>query len=151
MSMPMLVNVERRWEAWAQGQSPCTPPWSTHDLTHAISPLLSQTHFDAHLLHDDYVRTLNPKRAKLFYVPLFLAQRHTWGGSVERTMDRMLSYLKHARPFWNASGGADHVFFVFGEKLHCAMPPEISERAILLSHWGGRKGFTKFRNSPREI
>ena len=34
---------------------------------------------DVHLLHDDYVRTLDPSQASLFYVPTFLMQRHTWG------------------------------------------------------------------------
>jgi len=34
----------------------------------------AQSHFDAHLLHDDFARTVDPDKASLFYVPLFLSQ-----------------------------------------------------------------------------
>lgn len=112
------------------------------DPVHTRRIYSAQTHFDAHILHDAYVRTLDPRKAKLFYVPLFLAQRHTWGGSVTRSMRRMVHHLQTAYPYWNASGGRDHVFFVFGEKLHCAMPPEISQNSIVMSHWGGKRGWT---------
>ena len=67
----------------------------------------AQTHFDAHLLHDDFTRTMLPQRAKLFYVPVFLNQRVTWGADLAHPMLSALRYIRSAFPYWNASGGRD--------------------------------------------
>ena len=98
------------------------------DPVHTRRIYASQTHFDGHLLHDDFVRTLDPSEAKLFYVPTFVMQRHTWGGAgVHRSLLMALEHIRHAYPYWNASAGRDHVWFLPGEKqalytttlLHC--------------------------------
>ena len=94
----------------------------------------AQTHFDAHLI-DDFAHA-RPKRAHLFYVPLFLNQRVTWGADLASPMRAAVSYLSHAYPYWNASGGRDHVFFIFGERQTCLVPAEIRESSILIGHWG---------------
>lgn len=115
------------------------------DPVHTRRIYASQTHFDGHLLHDDFVRTLDPSEAKLFYVPTFVMQRHTWGGTgVHRSLLMALEHIRHAYPYWNASAGRDHVWFLPGEKQTCDSPAEILAASIVLGHWGGQKGFTTF-------
>ena len=95
-----------------------------------------QSHFDSHLYHDDFARTLDASRAKLFYVPVYLNQRFTWGAQLGDPMRRALHWLRHAHPHWNASGGRDHVWFVFGERQTCLVPPEVAKASIVIGHWG---------------
>ena len=111
------------------------------DATHMRRIYQVQSHFDTHLLHDDYVRTLDPSRASLFYVPTFLAQRITWGGAVRDPLLRILHHVKHAHPHWNASGGKNHVWFIFGERMTCDVPEEILSNSITVGHWGGSRAF----------
>ena len=33
-----------------------------------------------------------------------------------------LRHIKHAYPYWNASGGRYHVWFIFGERQTCYVP-----------------------------
>ena len=96
----------------------------------------AQSHFDAHLLHDDHTRTLDPAEASLFYVPLFLNQRVTWGASLVAEMRAAVRYIRGRYPFWNASSGTDHVWFIFGERQTCLIPREIAEVSIIVGHWG---------------
>jgi len=67
-------ELNRAGEAWMWRS------WG-HDVGNGCDPVhnrriySAQSHFDAHLLHDDFARTTDPDEAKLFYVPLFLSQR----------------------------------------------------------------------------
>ena len=117
----------RQWGRW--GGRGCDPVFNRRIYS-------AQTHFDAHLMHDDFARTLDPARARLFYVPLFLNQRVTWGADLGVPMRKAVAYIRHAFPFWNASGGRDHVFFIFGERQTCLVPEEIRRAAIIVGHWG---------------
>jgi len=47
-----------------------------------------------------------------------------------------LEHIRHAHPWWNASGGRNHVWFVFGERQTCLIPTEISQASIVIGHWG---------------
>ena len=154
----------------------------------------AQSHFDSHLLHDDFARTLDPEEALLMcaarpprprasnptlhgtpltvhtptlgphaarYVPVFLNQRVTWGADLQRTMGAALEHIRTAYPcalrlarppahtrvtrmdpplaigrYWNASGGRDHVWFIFGERQTCLVPQAISDTSIIVGHWG---------------
>ena len=96
----------------------------------------AQTHFDAHLMHDDFARTLDPARARLFYMPLFLNQRLTWGADLTTPIRKAVEYVRGAHPYWNASAGKDHFFFIFGERQTCLVPAEIRASSILIGHWG---------------
>ena len=125
---PWLVRMSEKW-MWRQwgksGGRGCDPVYNRRIYA-------AQTHFDAHLMHDDVARTLDPSQALLFYVPLFLNQRVTWGADLRAPRTPMVSaleYVKHAHPWWNASGGRNHVWFVFGERQTCLVPPEIAATA----------------------
>jgi hypothetical protein len=118
------------WRQWGKsGGRGCDPVYNRRIYA-------AQSHFDSHLMHDDFARTLDPTRALLFYVPLFLNQRVTWGADLATPMRAAVSYVSQTYPFWNASGGKDHVFFIFGERQTCLVPPEIMRASILVGHWG---------------
>ena len=47
-----------------------------------------------------------------------------------------LEQLRAEQPYWNASGGADHIFLFSHDEGACWAPHEIARKAILLTHWG---------------
>lgn len=63
-------------------------------------------------------------------------QRVTWGADLTTPMRAAVAYLRTAFPYWNASGGRNHVFFVFGERQTCLVPADVARQAILIGHWG---------------
>eukprot|EP00966_Prymnesium_polylepis_P088135 2039664-Prymnesium_polylepis.2 len=70
-------------------------------------------------------------------------QRHTWGGGgMHASLLKIYNFIRHEYPYWNASGGRDHVFFMPGEKSICIVPKEMLSVSIVIGHWGGRKGFS---------
>eukprot|EP00964_Phaeocystis_antarctica_P077588 scaffold48178_cov72-Phaeocystis_antarctica.AAC.1 len=123
------------WKQWGvhhEGGNGCDPVYNRRIYA-------AQSHFDAHLMHDDFARTLDADQASLFYVPVFLNQRVTWGADLRSPHTPMLAaleHIKHAYPWWNASGGRNHVWFVFGERQTCLVPAEIMTRSIIVGHWG---------------
>ena len=44
-------------------------------------------------------------------------------------------WLQHAYPFWNRTGGRDHVWLVSHDEGSCWVPGEL-RRGTILSHWG---------------
>ena len=44
-------------------------------------------------------------------------------------------WLQQAWPFWNRTGGQDHVWAVTHDEASCWVPGEL-RRSIILSHWG---------------
>ena len=96
-----------------------------------------EAHIDAQLRLDRFVRTFDPREASLFYVPANLLPRLTWGSDPGPMVRRVLAYIRTAHPYWNRTGGADHVWTVFGEKMVCEFPKEVRDRSILISLWGG--------------
>jgi len=60
----------------------------------------------------------------------------TWGAELNHTMLAALHYIKTNFPYWNASGGRNHVWFIFGERQTCLVPQEIASRSIIIGHWG---------------
>lgn len=44
-------------------------------------------------------------------------------------------WLQQQYPFWNRTGGRDHVWLVSHDEGSCWVPREL-RRGIILSHWG---------------
>ena len=59
---------------------------------------------------------------------------------------RAARYIRDAYPFWNASGGADHVWAIARDAAACATPwgslLEELGNATILSNWGGVTGLS---------
>ena len=50
-------------------------------------------------------------------------------------MKRALVYIREHYPFWNVSGGADHIFMMLHDEGPCFAPRELRS-SILLTHYG---------------
>ena len=48
-------------------------------------------------------------------------------------MRAAVAHVSHAYPYWNASGGTDHVFFIFGERQTCLVPADVCGSEFLKS------------------
>ena len=80
-------------------------------------------------------RTLDPEAADLFFVPTM--QWHTQGNACARASVRLMAhYVRAAFPYWERSGGRDHVFFLTSDGGSCWFDGELGARPILISHWG---------------
>lgn len=85
------------------------------------------------LLRDGGVRTLDGERADLYYVPLLAT---TGPGGCERGLTSLLvQHVRTAFPWYNRSGGLDHVFFVVADKGGCGLGATGTPH-ILLTHLG---------------
>ena len=103
-------------------------------------------------------RELDPAKADFFYVPAYggcyisefnrpypahwLCDRCHKGASADlalvramRWHERLLEHISSTYPFWNASGGADHLWPFTHDEGACYAPAALS-RATLLVHWG---------------
>ena len=68
--------------------------------------------------------------------PLYGGRRHRGATRVQQAtlmLRAAAEYVRSALPFWNASGGADHVVLITGDKGACGLGPT---EVIVLSHWG---------------
>ncbi|KAL1519387.1 hypothetical protein AB1Y20_022912 [Prymnesium parvum] len=107
-------------------------------------------------LLDSHIRTLDGEHAHLFFVPIYLSSLFIWpvSGFAEEPyygrsrnesrlrgyqgsllMLRALQYVRSRYPFWNASGGVDHVWMMLHDEGPCLCPREIRP-SILLTHYG---------------
>ncbi|KAK3273231.1 hypothetical protein CYMTET_18520 [Cymbomonas tetramitiformis] len=90
-------------------------------------------------------RTTDPKEADYFFVPA-LGQAVRWlhGGPWKGMWGywtAVRDYLQATWPFWDAKGGADHLWVQMGDHGACEDPrgrgiPTALQPSILLSHWG---------------
>lgn len=53
-----------------------------------------------------------------------------------RMAQAAMERVRGALPYWNASGGRDHIFLFSHDEGGCFAPKPVAEAAILLSHWG---------------
>ena len=107
-------------------------------------------------LLDSPLRTSDPKQAHLFWVPIYAASLYMWPimhfadepyiGRAQREqkrrshqgallMKKALAYIRTTFPFWNATGGRDHVWLMLHDEGPCFCPLEIRP-SILLTHYG---------------
>ena len=134
--LPPRVNRFGGTELWMQRQWHAGAFRGQCDEVHKRRIYAAEAHFDALLMRDGRIRAANASAARLHYVPLFLSQRMTWGADASRVMLKALDYIRHAYPHWNRTGGRDHAWFVYGERMTCTVPEEIRKSSIILGHWG---------------
>ena len=88
-------------------------------------------------------RTIEPSEADLFYVPTW-DWHGSWGNA--EVYYRAHRYISTFLPYWNASGGADHVWAIARDAAACDTPwgslQEELQQSILLSNWGGVTGLS---------
>jgi hypothetical protein len=48
----------------------------------------------------------------------------------------LLRHVQTAYPFWNRTGGRDHVWLFAHDEGACWAPAEVYRRSIILTHWG---------------
>lgn len=88
-------------------------------------------------------RTADATEADFFYVPTW-DWHGSWGNP--EVYYRAHQYISTVFPFWNASGGADHVWTIARDAGACATPwgslQEELRSSILLSNWGGVTGLS---------
>lgn len=104
-------------------------------------------------------RTLDPEAADFFYVPAYTGcfvsefnrpypkhwlcdGCHKKGAAADlasvramRSSEATLNFISRLYPFWNRSGGADHLWPFFHDEGGCYAPAAL-RRALLLTHWG---------------
>lgn len=105
------------------------------DPIHARRIYSSQAHFESRLFHDRFVRTYDPSKASLFYVPTFFLQRYTWNANIKRPILKILKYIQETFPYWHKNQGRDHVWFISGERSTCNIPDDI-RNSIIVGLWG---------------
>jgi len=107
-------------------------------------------------LLDSRLRTADTAQAHLFFVPVYVSSLYLWpihgastaplyGGRRHRGATRVqqatlmlraaAEYVRSALPFWNASGGADHVWMLLHDEAPCFAPRELRP-SLLLTHYG---------------
>jgi hypothetical protein len=48
----------------------------------------------------------------------------------------LLTWVKTAHPYWNRTGGADHIWLFAHDEGACWAPTEVYQNSIILTHWG---------------
>ena len=48
----------------------------------------------------------------------------------------LLQWVKAAHPYWNRTGGADHIWHFAHDEGACWAPTEVYNNSIILTHWG---------------
>ena len=91
--------------------------------------------FADQLLRDRRVRVTDAASADLFYVPLFSTYSGSNYGCDRSKVALALDFVSKTAPFYNASGGYDHVLFLTGDRGGCGLGA-VGNRAIVVSHFG---------------
>ena len=79
----------------------------------------------------------DPEEAALFFVPVMVMQM---AGNLWHPYDfltKTAHYLAHAHPYWNRTGGTDHVFFLTTDRGGCWRPWAL-EHSLIISYLGFR-------------
>ena len=123
----MALKTEHDWrEQWEGKKFDYRMPLAFHEA------VLSSAH-----------RTSRADEADFFYVPTW-DWHGSWGNP--EVYYRAHRYLSSAWPYWNASGGADHLWAVARDAAACATPwgsllDELRPSKVL-SNWGGVTGLS---------
>ena len=86
------------------------------------------------------LRTLDPKEADLFYVPVYVGCfLHSHGTNFIKTQEfikKSQQWLRTHYPFWDRSQGRDHVFTLTHDIGACIAPVQELRHAILITNTG---------------
>lgn len=150
--LPAAYNT-RMWQ-YRSGREACM--WRNQQIsnastikffTYAVEAYLHET-----LLQSEH-RTLDPEKADFFYVPMYTgcfmhpvygwADAPIWGApNAPRVQHAANMHVEAKRwiqshfPFWNRSGGADHIWLAPHDEGACWLPSEVFNTSIILTHWG---------------
>ncbi|KAG2488197.1 hypothetical protein HYH03_013191 [Edaphochlamys debaryana] len=107
--------------------------WSLIDAIY-----LAEIEFMEQLLSDWSVRTENPWEASLFVVPTFALWYTRNTGGPYLIFNWVSRYLQQTSPFWNATGGRNHVFFATNDQGACRLQqaPDEVQHSIKVVHYG---------------
>ncbi|KAI8466470.1 MAG: exostosin family-domain-containing protein [Monoraphidium minutum] len=96
------------------------------------------TAFDALLARDGAVRTEDPWEASLFLVPAAAYAYASNTGDAAPHLRRVMAYVRDTHPFFNRSGGRDHVLWLPGDRGACWLPRDdpLLGPPIKVTHWG---------------
>lgn len=94
------------------------------------------TFFLDRLLNDSAVRTLDPREANAFLVPVFAFDAAGNVGSASWAVDRALAYIQaHHVDNWNRAGGADHIVWMPRDRGYCdSIRPEL-HHLLWITHY----------------
>lgn len=86
-------------------------------------------------------RTTDSEKADYFYIPLMIRNR---GGYKESLVVLALNYIKRTWPFWNATGGKDHIILTNDDWGNCEIGPwgerdPYLDNVVTLTLWGHTK------------
>lgn len=128
------------------------PPELSFRFGRHINPnYQSERRFLDRLLPDGNARTLDPESADLFLVPFF----DTYGPAENRFCDRarfemIVHWLRARHPYWDRSGGRDHVFFLNGDRGACGFGTA-GLSPIFVSHFGLLGTFRTMKESAERV
>ncbi|CAM6091825.1 unnamed protein product [Calypogeia fissa] len=108
-------------------------------------------------------RTTNAEEADYFYVPTFEACARSQADSAPHTdmqnkylglrgyyagafHKRAYDHIKKTYPYWNRSGGKDHIWMFAWDEGACSAPKEIWS-SIMLVHWGNTQSKHNYSTS----
>ena len=66
----------------------------------------------------------------------------------QQFLTAVVEHLRHAHPWWNRTGGADHVFFTTQDKGGCWVPPAL-HASIVVSYFGYTEPMVFFGHEQR--
>jgi hypothetical protein len=90
----------------------------------------------SHLLADSHVRTHDPWKANLFYIPAFTYAVSSNGSPPHDYIRRVLRFIRAEYPaLWARRGGRDHIVWAPGDRGVCPLPPDLAP-LIWLVHFG---------------
>lgn len=96
------------------------------------------------LLRDGSVRTTNGEEADLYLVPLHHCQIRICQRAL---LHLALAYVQARHPWFNRSGGRDHVTFLSPDKGGCGLGATAT-KLIVVSHWGWLGTNTRWKSFP---
>ena len=117
------------------------PSHVAHVQTHVAgfqkhhSIYISYDRFLHQLLGSPYL-TQDPKEAHVFYIPALTYESSSNVGDPTPHLNKVIDYVKHTYPYWNASGGLDHIIWTSGDRGGCLISNDEALAPIQLTHFG---------------